>query len=176
MLRGRGDSAGHPPLRLGTASTGQNKERSPSRCQTGAQHTALCCSCRTFVPRFNLPWIQQGPLPTIPASREVGTRARPTQRGKQVPGSFRAWHQGKRLAAWPLVPCPPALEPESAPKPGWSSVGQAAGDAQSPLPRASWACLAGRTACSWSVKLEVDQKAASACIQLLKMMSLQLSP
>ena len=71
-------------------------------------------------------------------------------------------------AAWPLVPCPLALEPESAPKPGWSSVGQAAGDAQSPPPRASWACLAGRTACSWSVKLEVDQKAASVCIQLLK--------
>lgn len=93
-----------------------------------------------------------------------------------MPGSLKAWHQGKRLgcclAAGLLLP---ALEPESAPKLGWSSMGRAADDAQSP-PKASWACLAGSTSRSWSVKLEVGQKAAAACIQVSKMMPLQLSP
>lgn len=128
---GRGQRRGLPFASRSCLPRSEQGEKSQQTPDT--QHTALCCPCRTFGPRLGLPSVQQPPFPTIPASRQVGTRARPTRRGKQVPGSLRAWHQGKCLgsclAAGPLLP---ALEPESAPELGQSSMGPAADDAQSP--------------------------------------------
>ena len=173
MLRGGGDSAGDSPLHLGAACPGQNKERSPSRRQTlstlpsvvPAELLGHALACRGYSslrsPPFLLPgkWAPERGQP----EGQAGARQLESLASGKVPGKLPGrWSPppspGARISpqAWPVFHGPGCRCPEPA--------------------QASWACLARSTSRSWSVKLEVSQKAAAACIQVLKMMPLQLSP
>lgn len=84
-------------LCLQNASWDSGKDRCPKRCMKGTQQTTLCFPCQTLCHTLICQQCHSVKLPTIPASRRMGSGAVPAPGGKQVPDRWWPWHLWKHL-------------------------------------------------------------------------------